>query len=431
MGKRKVICGIYKITSPSGNIYIGKSTNIYGRWVNYRNLKSVESQPILHSSLSKYGWESHIFEIVEEYLEEDLSCRERFWQDYYDVTGKNGLNCRLEECGEKKIRYSEESIEKWRNSMKGSLNHMSKDLIDVATGVFYESMSDACESTDFSYSAFRSMLYGKSHNKTTIIKCEDYENGLLPNTLKVPKPRITPINKNEDLFVINIKTEVVYFTAMDASKREGVNNGTLRAYLRGVCSNPTDLMYYRDFKAGLKKEDIFKGRRLCTEVIDLHTKEEYESISSLARFLGVTIKVLITTLDSSKNNMSRYIYLRDYDENKEYSYNINTLVKEIIIDLTTMKEYSTLRGASRDTGINYTQISKMLKGESYNYSSLMYKDDYERGLNPNSYTDKLSSHFRMLDTETGVIYPSVRELKRHFKLGRNFLQTQTRFIRII
>lgn len=59
------IAGIYKVTSPTGRIYIGQSINIFGRFQRYRDL-NCRSQRKLYRSLVKYGWESHRFEIAHE-----------------------------------------------------------------------------------------------------------------------------------------------------------------------------------------------------------------------------------------------------------------------------------------------------------------------------------------------------------------------------
>ena len=59
------ITGIYKITNPKGKIYIGQSTNIYNRWDDYRKNKC-KGQVKLFNSLNKYGFDNHIFEILEE-----------------------------------------------------------------------------------------------------------------------------------------------------------------------------------------------------------------------------------------------------------------------------------------------------------------------------------------------------------------------------
>lgn len=57
--------GIYKITSPSGKVYIGSAFNINKRWNVYKGLHC-KQQPKLYNSLIKYGIKNHIFEIVEE-----------------------------------------------------------------------------------------------------------------------------------------------------------------------------------------------------------------------------------------------------------------------------------------------------------------------------------------------------------------------------
>ena len=41
------------------------------------------------------------FEIIEQCILTQLNERERYWQDYYDVLGINGLNCKLTETKDK------------------------------------------------------------------------------------------------------------------------------------------------------------------------------------------------------------------------------------------------------------------------------------------------------------------------------------------
>lgn len=72
--------GIYKITSPSGKIYIGQSVNLERRKKTYQKLNQNKSQYIIYSSLHKYGPENHIFEIIEECTIEQLDERELYWK---------------------------------------------------------------------------------------------------------------------------------------------------------------------------------------------------------------------------------------------------------------------------------------------------------------------------------------------------------------
>jgi len=112
--------GIYKITSPSGKIYIGQTTNFIKRKNYYKN-GAKPYQVRIHNSLQKYGYDAHTIEFIEECLVENLNERERYWQDFYDVIGENGLNCRLTETKDKSGFISEESKAKMSEARKGRI----------------------------------------------------------------------------------------------------------------------------------------------------------------------------------------------------------------------------------------------------------------------------------------------------------------------
>lgn len=105
---KKIVCGVYIIISPSGRVYIGYSKDIFDRWSDYKCL-DCKGQRKLYNSFLKYGVENHIFQIVQECEFEHLSRCERYWQEFYDVTGPKGLNCILTETDEKPRVYSEET----------------------------------------------------------------------------------------------------------------------------------------------------------------------------------------------------------------------------------------------------------------------------------------------------------------------------------
>jgi hypothetical protein len=73
------IIGIYKITNPNNEIYIGQSTNIINRKKDYETLKC-KKQFKIFNSLKEYGWESHKWEIIEECILEQLHERERYYK---------------------------------------------------------------------------------------------------------------------------------------------------------------------------------------------------------------------------------------------------------------------------------------------------------------------------------------------------------------
>jgi group I intron endonuclease len=75
--------GIYKITSPSGKIYIGQSTNIPEREKHYKRITPIKKQTKIFNSLNKHGWDKHIFEIIEECSIDKLDKKETYWKQYY------------------------------------------------------------------------------------------------------------------------------------------------------------------------------------------------------------------------------------------------------------------------------------------------------------------------------------------------------------
>jgi len=116
--------GIYKITSPTGKIYIGQSTKIEQRFEYYKNLNCTQQVKLLRS-LQKYKPESHNFEIIEECEESRLNLRERYWQEQYDVLNKEkGLNLRYTKVDDRSGTMSEETKERMSISKIGEKNTM-------------------------------------------------------------------------------------------------------------------------------------------------------------------------------------------------------------------------------------------------------------------------------------------------------------------
>ena len=87
--------GIYKITRlKTGEIYIGKSTNVKDRWV--QHCKTVYgagtiAHSILHTTMAKDGLENFTFELVEEVPKDKLTEREKYWINFYG-SKEYGLN---------------------------------------------------------------------------------------------------------------------------------------------------------------------------------------------------------------------------------------------------------------------------------------------------------------------------------------------------
>jgi group I intron endonuclease len=134
--------GIYRITSPSERVYIGQTIDMLKRKKEYEGLRNCKDQVRLYKSLLKYGFASHIFEKVEECNIEELNIKERYWQDFYEVLGHKGLNCKLTRTESKSGRLSEDTKQKISESLKKActderrvaislrLRQRSKEVID-------------------------------------------------------------------------------------------------------------------------------------------------------------------------------------------------------------------------------------------------------------------------------------------------------------
>ena len=104
--------GIYKITSPTGKVYIGSSNDISNRVCSYKNLKC-KNQTKLYNSIKVHGWDMHKFEIIEECSVDVLLERELYYGIKFNVLDKHdGLNCRLPKAGDHYSYMSEETKDK-------------------------------------------------------------------------------------------------------------------------------------------------------------------------------------------------------------------------------------------------------------------------------------------------------------------------------
>jgi len=126
-----MITGIYKITSPTGKIYIGQTIDIQRRFDEYRKMRACKTQIILYKSFIKYGVDSHKFEIITECKTEELNYWERYYQELFQSTSSMGLNCYLTKAGDKSGKMSEDSIRKRQQTrIKNGTNKPSKETIE-------------------------------------------------------------------------------------------------------------------------------------------------------------------------------------------------------------------------------------------------------------------------------------------------------------
>lgn len=190
--------GIYKITSPSGRIYIGQTSNYHKRLISYKGLHC-KKQRRLYNSFLKYGYVNHTFEFIESCEIEQLNIRERHYQDLYDVLSEKGLNCVLVEIDNKPRIISESTRKKYSENAKNRkysietrmkqsfsaknkpkmsektrlklLNNPStcKKVICTKTLKIWNSIRICSDDLSINYNSLLGKLRGTNFNNTTLI----------------------------------------------------------------------------------------------------------------------------------------------------------------------------------------------------------------------------------------------------------------------
>lgn len=190
------IIGIYKITSPSGKIYIGQSKNIYYRFQKYKYL-ICKSQIKLYRSLKKYGVNNHSYEIVEKCDIKELNEKELYYQILYNSVSC-GLNCVYAQKTDYSI--SNETREKMKISQKKRFENPLER----------EKMSLAAKKRNASYSEdkkkkLRTINKGKKRSKEVVEKLKIInKKGAHPQAKKI----------------INTNTNLIYKCIIDGWEKE-------------------------------------------------------------------------------------------------------------------------------------------------------------------------------------------------------------------
>lgn len=212
--------GIYKITSPSGKIYIGQSINIETRWKKYEKLKCIK-QPALYNSFNKHGVENHIFEIIEECEVEQLNNKERFWQDHYNVIDKNkGLNCVLTTTQTLSGKASEETILKrsGENNCWYGIKGESHPLFGIPRTEEVKNKIRESQKGEKGY------WYGKKLSKESVEKRVEKMRGVKQKKENIEKRRDS---RRENYILLNTETGIFYFGYEEASKSVGIDRKIL------------------------------------------------------------------------------------------------------------------------------------------------------------------------------------------------------------
>jgi group I intron endonuclease len=237
--------GIYKITSPSGKVYIGQAIDIERRWNMYR-LLHCKSQIKLYNSFISYGVENHTFEIIKECEIYELNYYERHFQEYFDAIGEYGLNCILTNVGEKKQVHNEETIKKMSEWHKGKVvsKETRKKISEASKNISEETrkkMSESKKGTKQSEETIKKRvekIKGKKRSEESKQKMSEKHKGK-----KMSEEARKKMSESKSKKVINTETGEIYNSVTEMCKILGLNRSTITNRLSGHLKNNTPFQY--------------------------------------------------------------------------------------------------------------------------------------------------------------------------------------------
>lgn len=214
-------CCIYKITSPTGKIYIGQTVDWNRRKKEYLRGKS-KSQVKLNRSFLKHGIENHSFEVIKYCSSVYLDKLECEYIELYDSIN-NGLNAKGGGLG----GYMPEEVR-----IKISRKHKNK--------IIKEETKEKLRK----FKGSNHHGYGKKHLLCTIYKMKLA--GKNRKHTEETKRKLSDIQLNSNLKakpVIDINSGVFYNSPREVSELYNINLTTLRCWLNGSLKNKTQFFY--------------------------------------------------------------------------------------------------------------------------------------------------------------------------------------------
>jgi len=162
---------IYKLTSPSNKIYIGRTKDYIARMQQHESRydKGKENK-VLYDAIKKYGWENFTKEIIAEVNSKDAPDLEQLMMTKYDSV-KNGYN----------MTYSTNGGDVWegRRDTQAYLDYIEKTR-ENSTGhknSMYGKHHKEPSKKQMSHPGEKNPMFGKSHSTEAIQKQKEKAKG--------------------------------------------------------------------------------------------------------------------------------------------------------------------------------------------------------------------------------------------------------------
>ena len=238
---------IYKITSPSERVYIGQTIALKRRISSYKR-NDCKGQKRLLNSLITYGFDNHIFEVLEECDIEQLNERERYYQDFYNVLSKKGLNCKLTATNEHRLVHSEESLKKISEASKGrTWTEERRKQFSIKT------KGKRCSEETKEKISLKNK--GKKHTEEYKLKMSELKKGSIVTTetrLKISEKAKGRIKTDEHLnnirlaktkIILDVQTGIYYQGLKEVSELFDISYSTLKKRMYGILKNNTSFIF--------------------------------------------------------------------------------------------------------------------------------------------------------------------------------------------
>jgi group I intron endonuclease len=243
---------IYKITSPTGKVYIGQSWNFRNRIRFYKN-NLCKRQVKIYNSLLKYGYDNHKVEIVHE-LPTDVS--QSILDNYEILYWELYKNCYVEMLNIKEPgrggKRSKESIEKQLKTRKINGYKHSQEVLNkislsnkgkVRTPEMIDKMKEGLKGRKQSQESINKMIETKRQNNKPFT--EEHRKRISEALKGKPRPyakhlttRPTKARK-----VIDTNTNKIFNTIKEAAEENNMTAFNLRNRLVGIVNNNTSLKF--------------------------------------------------------------------------------------------------------------------------------------------------------------------------------------------
>ena len=216
--------GIYKITNPSGNSYIGQSRDIEHKFYYYRLSSDwIKEQRKLYNSLKKYGYENHVFEVIEECSEDNINEREIYWINHFNSV-INGLNLKYGGIGGRHSEETKQNISKslmGKKQSKETIEKRSKSLQGMKRSDYTKQlMSEAGKNKKITWG--NKISEAKKNSNYTFT--QEHKDNLSKNS-----PNSKPIEQYTPAGIL-LNT---YPSAMEAMRQTGIKNDNINQNLKG------------------------------------------------------------------------------------------------------------------------------------------------------------------------------------------------------